>query len=139
MDVFEFRKRTESRVDDCTEDIAERVIGAAIEVHRYLGPGLPEISYRRALSLELNLRGIQHECEFPVPIYYKGTLVAESRMDMLVEKDLIVELKVVEVLNEVHRAQVLSYLRASKLQLALLLNFNVIVMRDGIKRVINTQ
>jgi GxxExxY protein len=78
-----------SRVDEGTEDLAERVIGAAIEVHREVGPGLPESVYRNALSHELTLRGIPHVCEAPVPIYYKGKLVGEGRMDILVADWLI--------------------------------------------------
>ena len=138
MDVFEFRERREIRGDEVTERLASQVIGAAIEVHRHLGPGLPEISYRRALSRELTLRGIEHECEYKVPIVYKGELVGEGRVDTFVGRRLVVETKVVEVLTAVHRAQTIAYLQALKLQLGLLLNFNVAVMRDGIKRVLNT-
>ena len=137
MDVFEFRSRQTSRVDHATESLAEKVIGAAITVHRHLGPGLPEAAYRNALLHELTLCNIPHEWEVPVPIHYKGKLVAQGRMDILVDKRLIVEIKVVEALAPVHRAQTLGYLRAGKLQLALLINFNVAILKDGIKRVIN--
>ena len=138
MDVFQFRERLGSGVDDETEDLACVVIGALIEVHRELGPGLPEKAYREAISLELTLRHIPHECEVPFPIVYKGKVVAEGRMDILVGKKLVLELKVVERLNDVHRAQTVAYLQAMKLKLALLVNFNVAHMKDGIKRVINT-
>jgi GxxExxY protein len=138
MDVFEFRERREKRADDGTEQLATAVIGAAIEVHRLMGPGLPEISYKKALSHELTLRGIPHECEFPVPIVYKGVLVGEGRVDILVDRRLVLEIKVAETLTPVHRAQCLTYLQALRLELGILLNFNVTVMRDGIKRVINT-
>jgi GxxExxY protein len=138
MNVFDFHERNERRADDETEALAHEVIGAAIEVHRLLGPGLPEISYKRALSHELSLRRIAHECEFPVPIVYKGVLVGDGRVDILVDRRLVVEIKVAEAITAVHRQQVLSYLQALKLQLGLILNFNVAVMRDGIKRVINT-
>ena len=139
MDVFEFRRRADSRVDDSTEQLAEAVIGAAIEVHRIMGPGLGETSYRNALCHEFELRGIPYEYEVPIDIRYKGKLVGQGRIDILVGKALIVELKVVEALTEVHRAQAITYLQVTKLKLALLINFNVAVLKDGIKRVINTR
>jgi GxxExxY protein len=138
VDFFDFRARQESRVDERTEEVATLVIGAAIEVHRHLGPGLPEISYRKALSQELLLRKISHRCEVPVPILYKGVQVGEGRIDMLVEEVLICELKSVEHLTDLHRSQALTYLLLRKLQLALLLNFNVVTMKEGIRRVIST-
>jgi GxxExxY protein len=138
VDVFEFRGRGESKVDTRTEDLAARVIGAAIEVHRHLGPGLPEIPYRKALSHELDLRGVRHQCEVPVPIIYKGVHVGDGRIDMLVEDVLICELKSVEQVTDLHRSQALTYLLLKRLQLALLLNFNVTTMKEGIRRVINT-
>jgi GxxExxY protein len=138
MNVYDFHERREVKVDPATEEIATLVIGAAIEVHRHLGPGLPEISYRKALSHELTLRGIAHECEFAVPIIYKGIPVGEGKVDILVARRLAFEIKVVEVLTAVHRAQTLAYLQALKLPLGLLINFNVAILKDGIKRVINT-
>jgi GxxExxY protein len=138
MDVLQMRERPEKRADDETEDLSHKVIGAAIEVHRHLGAGLPESVYRNALSHELTLLGIAHNCEVPVPIIYKGKAVGEGRMDLLVGGKLIVELKAIESLTEVHRAQCIAYLQATHRQLALLINFNVAVLRDGIKRVINT-
>ncbi|MGH7214538.1 MAG: GxxExxY protein [Tepidisphaeraceae bacterium] len=118
--------------------MAEATIGAAIEVHRHMGAGLPEVSYKRALSHELSLRGIPHDCEVRVPLVYKGIPVGEEFIDILVGGRLVVELKVVEHLTEVHRAQVIAYLSATGVQLALLINFNVALLRDGIKRVIQT-
>jgi GxxExxY protein len=138
MNVFEFRERGASGVEPVVEDLAQAVIGAAIEVHKHMGPGLPESSYRNALSHEMTLRGIEHACEVPVPILYKGVLVGEGKVDMLVGKVLVVELKVVEVLNDVHRAQVIAYLQALKLQLGLLINYNVVRLSDGLKRVIRS-
>lgn len=138
MNVFEFRARGNSGLDDRTERLAEAVIGAAIEVHRLLGPGMPELSYRKAFSHELELRNIPHRCEVPFPIVYKGLHVGEGRIDILVDNLIIVELKAVEALTPVHRAQVITYLKATKLKLGLLINFNVVVLKDGIKRVINT-
>jgi GxxExxY protein len=138
MNVFEFRERGTSGVDPAVEDLAQMVIGAAIEVHKHMGPGLPETSYRNALSHELTLRGVEHACEVSVPILYKGVLVGEGKVDMLIGNLLVVELKVVEALNDVHRAQVIAYLQALKLQLGLLINFNVVRLSDGIKRVIRS-
>jgi GxxExxY protein len=136
MDVFDFRERGRSRVDERTEKLAEVSIGAAIEVHRHLG--LPENSYRSSMSHELTLRGVRHACEVPFPILYKGKAVGEGRIDILVEDALILELKAVEALSPVHRAQVVTYLRVMNLKLGLLINFNVVLLKDGIKRVINT-
>src|SRR5687767_8465916 len=115
MNIFEFHERTEKRADVETERLATDAIGAAIEVHRHMGPGLPEISYKKALSHELTLREIPHECEFPVPIVYKGMSVGEGRVDILVARRLVLEIKVVEVLTAVHRGQTLVYLQALKL------------------------
>jgi GxxExxY protein len=137
MNVYDFYERQEVKADAETEELSHLAIGAAIEVHAHLGPGLPEI-YRKALSRELTLRNIPHECEFPVPIVYKGEVVGKGFVDILVDRRLVIEIKVAEALTAVHRAQVLAYLQALKLQLALLLNYNVAIMRDGIKRVINT-
>ena len=137
MNFYEFRERQQSKVDSCTEDLAEAVIGAALEVHSELGP-LPELAYRKAFSYELMLRNIPHRCEADVPIFYKGQCVGEGRVDILVDERLVIELKVVEALTPVHRAQVISYLHALKLQLGLLINFNVVHLKDAIKRVINT-
>ncbi len=138
MNVFEFRERGNSGVDEETERLAQEVIGAAIEVHRLVKPGMPENVYKVALCHELKLRGILYECEVRVTIIYKGIKVGEGYVDVLVDKRLVVELKAVEALNVVHRAQAVGYLQALDLQLALLINFNVPLLRNGIKRVINT-
>ena len=137
MDVFDFREHMEPGADPETEALARAVIGAAIEVHRILGPGLPESVYRRAVSHELDLRRIPHECEAPVPVVYKGKHVGKGSMDILVGKRLVVELKTVILLNDVHRAQVIAYLQATGHRLGLLINFNVAILKDGIKRVVN--
>jgi GxxExxY protein len=138
MNIFDFRERPELKADDRTEELARLVIGAAIEVHRHLGPGMPEYSYRDALCHEFDLQGVEYEREARFAITYKGKDVGQGRIDILVGRVLIVELKVVECLNNVHRAQVISYLQATKLRPGLLINFNVAVLKDGIKRVINT-
>lgn len=114
MNFWEFREGDVRKVSEATERNATTVIGAAIEVHTILGPNLPEIAYRRALLRELTLRGVPHECEHPVPIVYKGELVAEGRVDVLVAGCLVIELKVVEALSDAHRAQVLAHLAAAR-------------------------
>jgi GxxExxY protein len=138
MSFFDFRERMSSGVDSKTEDLAQAVIGAAIEVHTLLKPGMPENSYKLALSHELTLRGIPHKVEVCVPIQYKGIAVGDCYVDILVADCLVLELKTVEALNDVHRAQALGYLQALNLRLALLINFNVAFLRNGIKRIVNT-
>lgn len=138
MDTFEFRQRMNSGVDDRTEELAKSVLGAAIEVHTRLKPRLPESVYKAALSHELTLRAIPHECEYPVPILYKGIKVGSGFVDILVDGRLILELKAVEPLSPVHHAQVIGYLQGLDLQLGLLINFNVTRPGSGIKRVINS-
>jgi GxxExxY protein len=120
------------------DNLAHSVIGAAIQVHRYLGPGYLESVYEEALAIELALRGLSHERQSPVGVEYKGHIVGESRLDLIVERRLIVELKTVERLAPIHRAQVVSYLKATGLHLALLINFNEVVLRNGIRRIILT-
>lgn len=116
--------------------LSQQVIGAAIEVHRHLGPGLLESMYEGALCVELSLRDIPFERQSTVELVYKGHRVGQGRLDLLIDGQLIVELKAVEALNEVHRAQVISYLKTTGRTLGLLINFNVPVLRSGIKRII---
>ena len=117
------------------EAISRRVIGCAIEVHRLLGPGLLESSYQRCLSRELELQGIEHQCECPLPIHYKGlSLDCGYRLDFLVEDTLILELKSVRQIEPIHEAQMLTYLKLSGIKAGLLLNFNVTQLKGGIKR-----
>jgi GxxExxY protein len=114
------------------------VIGAAIEVHRLVGPGLIESVYELALCRELWLRGIEVERQVSVPVSYKGTsLGCHIKLDLLIEKTIIVEVKSVEKLAAVHGAQLLTYLRLQDLWLGLLLNFNVELLRNGVHRVLN--
>jgi GxxExxY protein len=139
VNFYDFRARQASRVPDDIEDLAYQAIGAAIEVHRVLGPGLAEIHYQRALSHELTLRGIPHSREQDVDILYKGAHIGQRRLDFIVADRLILELKASEGLTDVDRAQAITYLPLKKLPLALLINFNVAILKDGIKRVINTR
>ena len=117
--------------------LAHAVIGAAIEVHKRLGPGLDENLYESGLCVEFRLRKIEFARQVIVPVLYKGELIGERRIDLVVGRRLIVELKAVEDLTPLHKAQVLTYLRIMKLKLGLLINFNSIILKDGIKRVIN--
>jgi len=120
------------------DDLAHAVIGAALEVHRLLGPGFAEAVYEQALCMELEMRGIPFASQPVITIEYKGRVVGVCRLDLLVGDALIVELKSVDALSSVHRAQVLSYLKATHRKLGLLINFNVLVLKSGIHRVILT-
>lgn len=121
------------------DTITDKVIGAAIEVHKHLGPGLLESAYQHCLAYEMSQRGLQFEMEKPLPVRYKHVaLDCGYRLDFLVEGVVIVELKAVEAILDIHRAQIITYLRLTNLQLGLLLNFNVPILRSGgIKRVVN--
>ncbi|MBH8577829.1 GxxExxY protein [Nostocaceae cyanobacterium CENA369] len=118
------------------EKLAYEVIGAAIEVHRILGSGFLEEVYHKALREEFLIRNIPHKFEHPVKVHYKGRSVGEGKLDFLVGDFLIIELKAVQNLTAIHEAQVLSYLKMTNYPLALLINFNVPLLRDGIKRII---
>ncbi|MDQ8199798.1 GxxExxY protein [Pelagicoccus enzymogenes] len=121
-----------------TEELTSQIMGAAIEVHKELGPGLLESTYERCLVHELTLRGIKTERQKAQPINYKGLKLDEGyRLDVLVESKIILELKVVDSLNDIHTAQLLTYLKLSNLNLGYLLNFNVLQMKQGIKRLVN--
>ncbi|MEX1268589.1 MAG: GxxExxY protein [Balneolaceae bacterium] len=117
--------------------IAKIVVDGAIKVHRKLGPGLLESAYQAALAHVLISKGLSVELEKSQPVYFEETkLDVGYRLDMLVNKKVIVELKAVEELTKIHMAQVLTYLKLSKCRLGLLLNFNVLLMKNGIKRII---
>lgn len=119
-------------------EISERIIGAAIEVHKYFGPGLVEQVYEEALCHEFNLRGICFERQKCVPIHYKGVkLGVPLRLDLVVEAKVIVDLKAKEEVIALDRAKLLSYLRLSDLRLGLIINFYSTVLKDGIARIVN--
>ncbi len=122
-------------IDSEVDRLARAVIGAAIEVHRCLGPGLLESMYEEALCIELAERGIAFTQQVEVAILYKGRPIGAGRLDLLIGERLIVELKAVDALAPIHTAQALTYLRMTGQHLALLINFNVPILRDGIKRV----
>ena len=117
------------------DELSGKVIGCAIEFHKRLGPGLLESSYERCLSYELLCAGIQHETQKELPIDYKSTkLDCGYRVDLFVYNKLIVELKAVEKLFPIHKAQILTYMKLADVKTGLLLNFNVVRFKDGIKR-----
>jgi GxxExxY protein len=118
--------------------LSEQIIGAAIEVHRTLGPGLLEKIYEEALVHELTLRGLLVDRQTPVKLTYKGVELVGQRLDLLVQQRVVVELKSVEQVLDVHLAQLLGYLRAGNYPLGLLINFNVSVLTKGIHRRINS-
>ena len=117
------------------DELSRKVIGCAIEVHRNLGPGLLESTYRQCLACELSDAGIPFQMEVPLPVRYKETLLdCGYRIDLLVGGDLIVEIKCVETLLPIHQAQILTYMRLSKIPVGLIINFNVTKLQNGIKR-----
>ena len=121
-----------------SEELTSSIIGAAIEVHKELGPGLLESTYERSLVYELTLRGIKAERQKTQPINYKGLELDEGyRIDIFVEDEIILELKVVEAIKDVHKAQILTYLKLSNNKLGYLINFNVPHLKDGIHRIVN--
>jgi GxxExxY protein len=123
---------------ETTDRLAHSVIGAAIEVHRALGPGYLESVYESALAVELDHRGVAYQQQHPFSLSYRGKAVGQGRVDLLVEQTLIIELKTVDQIAPIHRAQVISYLKALNCQLGLLINFNAPVLKDGIQRIIHS-
>ncbi|MEX2092382.1 MAG: GxxExxY protein [Pirellulales bacterium] len=120
------------------DDLARQVIGAAIEVHRILGPGFLESVYEEALAIEFTLRNIPFERQKPILLIYKDNPVGDSRLDFLVGEELVVELKAVEIVHPIHPAKVINYLKMTGLDLGLIINFHVEQLRDGIKRIVVT-
>lgn len=119
-------------------EISEKIIGCAIQVHRELGSGLLESSYEECLYYELIQAGLLVEKQKPLPLVYKDVkLDCGYRLDLMVENKVVIEIKVVEALNDLHMAKILTYLKLTKCKLGLLMNFNVALMKNGIKRVAN--
>ena len=119
-------------------EISTQIIGKAIELHRILGPGLLESVYRECLYYELNKQRLFVEKEKPVPLIYNEVkLECGYRIDLLVENKVVIEIKSVDKLNDIHLAQTLTYLKMGDFRLGLLINFNVILLKDGIRRVVN--
>ncbi len=118
-------------------DITQQIIGSAIEVHKTIGPGLLESAYEECLGREMKLQGLNFERQVPLPVNYKGVkLDCGYRMDFLIEKKLVLELKTVEVIRPVHEAQLLTYLKLGGWTVGLIVNFNVPVLKKGIKRIV---
>jgi GxxExxY protein len=137
---------TERQKDFTTETVrqgeasglSERIIGLAIEVHRQLGPGLLESAYEQCLCHELGLNGFAHARQVPLPIIYKGVhLECGYRMDIVVEQQVVIEVKAIEKLMPIHEAQMLTYLRLSGFAVGLLMNFNNPVLKTGLRRLIH--
>ena len=114
------------------------MIGAAIAVHRALGPGFLESIYQKAMAVELTTRGLSFEQQRPIRVGYRGVSIPGQRIDLIVEKLVVVELKSVKRIDEIHLAQVLSSLRTTGIRVGLLINFRVPVMRRGVRRIVNT-
>jgi GxxExxY protein len=133
------RLRVDSPLSDELEAIVTRVIGCAIEVHRNLGPGLAERIYEDAMTIELELQGLTFSRQQRVVIEYKGRKLRPQRLDLVVEQQIVVELKAVERLLELHKDQLLSYLHAADLPVGLLFNFNGETIKGSMKRVVNAK
>ena len=126
---------TPASIPESLNSLTARIIGCAIDVHRALGPGLLESAYGCAFCIELAHEGLQFLRQVRCPVSYRGRAVGEYRLDLLIEDAVIVEIKSVERFDPVHVAQVLTYLKATGKRLGLLINFNVPVLKDGIRRV----
>jgi len=132
-----FNNRRDAETPSFNE-LTDRIIGACIEIHRSLGPGLLESAYEECLCHELSIAGIGFERQKPLPVHYKNVkLDCGYRLDLVVERKVIVELKAIENLMPIHEAQLLTYLKLSGLTLGLLVNFNVPMLKNGIKRIVN--
>ena len=118
-----------------TNELSHRVLGICIEVHRELGPGLPEAAHEKALSLEFDRQGVHYSKQHRIAIQYKGVLVATVAVDFPIEEKLVLEVKSVEALTPIDRRQVTRYLHVLQLPFGLLVNFNVMLLKDGIRRV----
>jgi GxxExxY protein len=124
-------------IEHSTNRVSERAIGAAIEVHRRLGPGLLESSYHTCLRRELELESITHQSQVALPLKYKGIEIAKGYViDLLIENSLIVEIKSVDKLLPVHSAQLMTYMRLQRVHSGLLINFNVHTLLHGIRRIL---
>ena len=121
---------------DSIDGLTEQIIGCAIEVHRHVGPGLLEATYESAICVELEEAGLKYRRQANFPIEYKGRVIGDYRLDLIVEDKVIVEVKSVERFDPVFEAQVLTYLKVTGMKIGLLINFNSRLLRDGIKRYI---
>ncbi len=136
MEGFDDDQAVSCEPDAELDGLARAVIGASIEVHRQFGPGLTENLYENALCIELSLRSIPFVRQALVQVEYKGEIVGEFRLDLLVAGRLVVELKAIEQFAPIHKAIAITYMKISRCTLALLINFNVPMLKEGIKRVV---
>lgn len=134
--AFRHRMHVPSPLTPEAERVMTETIGAAIAVHRVLGPGFLESIYRRALCIELHSRNVAYDCERPISVSYRGVAIGGQRVDLIVEGLIVVELKAVARLEDVHRSQLISYLRTLNLRGGLLINFHVPYLRQGLRRVV---
>lgn len=118
------------------DQLTKKIIGCAIEVHKYLGPGLLESLYEEALCIELKQAGLKYERQKEVPVYYKTHLIGKQRIDLIVEDKVIIEIKSVERFDPVFEAQILSYMKMTSKKVGLLINFNTRLLKEGINRFI---
>ena len=128
--------RVESKLSPELEQLVRAVIGACLAVHRELGPGMSESVYSKAACIELTTRGIPFEREKSIPIRYRGQLLCHQRLDLFVDGRLVLEIKSVEQIHSVHIAQTVSYLRVTGAEIGLVINFNVPLLKHGIRRVV---
>jgi GxxExxY protein len=119
------------------DQLTEQIIGAAIEVHKHWGPGLYEEIYERSLYRELRLRNVAFESQLRLPLVYKGEKIGDDlRLDLIVSSKVVVELKAVKELKPIHEAQLITYMKLTKCRVGLLINFNVSILKDGIRRMV---
>ena len=117
--------------------LTEQIIGGAVEVHKHWGPGLHEDIYERSLCRELRIRNVAFKSQLKLPLTYKGEIICEDlRLDLIVDSKVVVELKAVKELEPIHEAQLLTYMKLTKCRVGLLINFNVSVLKDGIRRMV---
>lgn len=132
--------KTTKMMDERTEEIAKIIVNSAFKVHKELGPGLLERVYEVCLAYEINKAGLEVQSQIDLPIIYDGVILKEKlRLDLIVENSVIVEVKAVEIVNPVWQAQIISQLKLTDNQLGFLINFNVPLIKNGIKRFINTK
>jgi GxxExxY protein len=125
-----------STLPQATDDLLTRIIGCAIAVHRELGPGFLESIYAAALAIELTMAGVPFERERSIGVNYRGTVITGQRIDFVVADEVILEIKAVSRMDPIFQAKLMSYLRTTKLRVGLLINFNELLLKDGIKRIV---
>ncbi len=135
MTIFHHEAHEEREENMEFDELSKKVIGCALEVHKELGPGLLESAYEKCLAHELTLANIPFRLQVPIPLYYKGIeLDCGYRADLIVDDKLLLELKSIEELLPIHEAQLLTYMKLAKIRIGLLMNFNVKLLRDGLRR-----